>query len=393
MDRLRSTPRLPIVAVIGVVLLASLAMGIWVASEPSDAVPAFDDVEEQRASVDGIVGVRTTTYERGNATSESVERVWLRPGTGQYRIEDIRDERSGPELKVSNGSILWLYDDNEHTAIRIDLANAPPSGSGDRINRLLSVVADADGSPTTGSVDPLPVVPVASDRGGEAGGVAGQISIEYDGTATVAGRDTHVLELQSTANASGVVSNFSQTVWLDQEWYAPLKRTTEYRRDGTPVAITVTYENVTFNPGLSTERFQFDPPDNATVKTDETPTQEWFVDIGQLQAATNYSVPQLSLPDSFELQEATRTIGRVRSIGLQYANETATVAVSKSNLTWYRPRSEGRNVTIGPTNATLRNLGTELRLSWTCENARYSVSGTGLPADRLIEIARSIECQ
>lgn len=391
MDRLRST--LPIVAMIGVVLLASLAIGVWLASEPSDAVPAFEDVEEQRANVDGLVGVRKTVLQRGNATSESVERVWLQPGTGSYRLEDVRDDPSGPELKVSNGSVLWLYDEDEHTAIRIDRANTARSSTDDRISRLLAVVAETDGSTTGGRVDPLPVVPVASDREGESGGIAGQLSVEYNGTATVAGRDTHVLEFHSTANAAGVVSNFSQTVWLDQEWYVPLRRTTEYRRDGTPVTITVSYENVTFNPGLSATRFQFDPPADTSVKTDETPTQERFVDIAQLQAAANYSVPQPSVPDSFELQQATRTVGRVRSIGLQYANETATVAVSKSNLTWYRPRTEGRNVTIGAANATLRNLGTELRISWTCDNARYSVASTGLSADRLIEIARSVECR
>ncbi|WP_309484935.1 outer membrane lipoprotein carrier protein LolA [Halorhabdus salina] len=375
------------------VLLGSLAIGVWVAAEPPDSTPSFDDVQQQRGSVNGLVGVRKTVYKRGNTTSESVERVWLRPGTGQYRIEDIHDDPQWPERKVANGSSLWLYDDDAQTAIQIDISQTDRSSSGDRIARLLAVVRAADGPVTAGSVDPLPVVPVASERDGTTRGIAGQITVAYTGTATVAGRDTYVLSLRSTANAAGVVSNFSQTVWLDQEWYVPLKRTTEYHRDGTPVKITVSYENVTFNPGLSDERFQFDLPPNGTVKTNETPTQQQFVDIAQLQAVANYSVPEPILPDSFDLRETTRTVGNVRSIGLRYANETATVAVSKSNLTWYQPHTEGRNVSIGSETATLRNIGTELRISWTCADARYSVAGTGLSADPLIEIARSVACR
>ncbi len=393
MDRLRSRPTVQIVAVVSVVFLASLAVGVWVAAEPPDAVPAFDDVDEQRASLDGLVGLRKTVYERGNTTSESVERVWVRPGTGQYRIEDLHDDPQWPERKVANGTELWLYDDDAQTAIQIDISQTDHSSSGDRISRLLAVVRAADGPATAGSVDPLPVVPVASERDGTTSGIAGQITVAYNGTATVAGRETYVLSLRSTTNATGVVSDFSQRVWLDQEWYVPLKRTTTYNRDGTPVTITVNYENVTFNPGLSSERFQFDPPAEATIKTDESPTQSHFVDIAQLQAVANYSVPEPTLPDSFDLREATRTVGNVRSIGLRYANETATVAVSKSNLTWYQPRTEGRNVTLGSETATLRNIGTELRISWTCADARYSVAATGLSAAPLIEIARSVACR
>ncbi|WP_008528463.1 hypothetical protein [Halorhabdus tiamatea] len=47
-------------------------------------------------------------------------------------------------------------------------------------------------------------------------------------------------------------------------------------------------------------------------------------------------------------------------------------------------------MTVGDQNATLRNLGTELRVSWTTSNARYSVAGSGIAKSTLLDVADSV---
>jgi hypothetical protein len=98
------------------------------------------------------------------------------------------------------------------------------------------------------------------------------------------------------------------------------------------------------------------------------------------------------LPASFERTGATRTTGRVRGIDLTYANRTASLAVSKSNLTWYDPRSASDPVSIGSRTGEYRNLGPERRVSYTCAEWRYSISGSGVSKSLLVEVARSVGC-
>lgn len=380
---------------VAVLLLGTtVAVGVWEANVEEDG-PAFEtNVSEARGSLAAMTGVRRTVIERDDETVTSVERVTRRPGTGQYRIETLSGDEAGSELEVSDGRTLWLSDVDEERTVRIDLGNASQPKRTDRIERLLTIVDGNDGPARSDGISPLPVVPSDGDQASSTAGVAGSLSVRYEGTTTVADRSTHVFELTSNANTSAFVSEFTQTIWLDRERYVPLKRVTAYRRADRNVSITVGYENVTFNPDVSAGTFQFDPPANATVVDADRPRQTHFTDRAGLRAASSFSVPEPSLPDAFELVEATRTVDdRVRSIGLRYGNETATVSISKSNLTDFEPRSSGETVTVGDHDATLRNLGRELRVSWTCGDARYSVAGSGVSRDQLVAIADSIACE
>ena len=385
-----------ILAIFVLLIGSTAAVGVWEAVDAPGEQPAFEtNVSDARASLETMTGVRETVIERDEETVRTVERVWRRPATGAYRVETLDGTTSGSELEVSDGRTLWLYDSDDQRVIEIDLGNASPPGNRNRIERLLTIADRTDDDAVSGgSISPLPVVPTDGGQGASTAGVAGSLRVSYEGTETVGSRSTYVFELDSRAKTTAFVSNFSQTLWLDQEWYVPLKRTTDFSRDNRDVNITVGYRNVTFNPELAEERFQFEPPANATVVDADRPRQKHFADRAGLRAASDFSLPEPSLPDSFKLVDATRTVSdRIRSIGLSYTNQTASVSVSKSNLTRYVPATEGKGVRISEHEAMLRNLGTELRISWTCANARYSVAGTGVTDETLVEIARSVGCE
>ncbi|MFB6129181.1 MAG: outer membrane lipoprotein carrier protein LolA [Halorhabdus sp.] len=372
------------------VLLVGSSVAVGVLVSGGSTTPDFaDSVGERYRSLDGFEADRLTVIHRGNRTVRSLGHVLRRPGTGQYRIVDRTERSNGREIRISDGNTLWIYRPGDEQANRIDGVNTSRSLPS-RLDRLFAIVERGEKTETTAThdVDPLPFVPENTDR---TAGIAGRMSVSYEGTGTVDGRETYVIHLESNATTAGVVQDFEQTLWVDQEWYLPLKRTTEYVRDGESVSITTVYRNVTFNPGFPAGTFQFNPPSNVTVVDADSTRQQQFVDIASLRAVASFSVPDPDVPETFRLVKATRTVtDRVRSIGLTYENETSVLLISKSNLTWYQPSTDGQAVTVDGYNATLRNLGTELRVSWTTPNARYSVAGTGVAKSTLLEVAESV---
>lgn len=386
MERARPRRFAWIVAFAVLLIGSSVAVGVLVSGDR--ATPEFtDSVSDRYDSLDGFEAQRLTVIQRGDRTTRSRDQVARRPGTGEYRIEDITEGASGREVRIADGNTLWIYWSDSAEAKRVAGVNTSRSLPS-RLDRLFAIIERGDTNSETHDVDPLPFVPESSDR---TAGIAGSMTVSYDGSERVDGRDTYVIHLQSNATSTGVVQDFEQTLWVDQEWYLPLKRTTEYVRDGDPVSVTTTYRNVTFNPGLSAEMFTFDPPANVTVTDADSTRQQQFVDIAGLRAVASFAVPDVNVPKSLKLVKATRTVtAQVRSVGLKYENETAVLSISKSNLTWYEPRTDGQVVTVGSQNATLRNLGTEVRISWTTPDARYSVAGIGIAKSTLLAVANSV---
>lgn len=371
-----------------VVLLIASSVAVGVLISGDQATPEFtESVSDRYDSLDGFEAERLTVIQRGDQTTRSLDQVARRPGTGQYRIEDVTEGASGREVRIADGNTLWIYWPESAEAKRVAGVNTSRSLPS-RLDRLFAIIERGGTTSGTHDVDPLPFVPESSDR---TAGIAGSMTVSYDGSETVDGRETYVIHLQSNATTAGVVQNFEQTLWIDQEWYLPLKRTTEYVRDGDPVSVTTTYWNVSFNTGIEAETFTFDPPANVTVADTDSTRQQQFVDIAGLRVVASVSVPDVNVPETLKLVKATRTVTtQVRSIGLKYENETAVLAISKSNLTWYEPSTDGQAVTVGGQNATLRNLGTEMRVSWTTPNARYSVAGSAIGRSTLLEVAASV---
>jgi outer membrane lipoprotein-sorting protein len=312
---------------------------------------------------------------------------------------------SGFDVTVSNGSVTWLYDEDERSVTRVEIAGSGTGSvnQGERIERLFnrltispSAVDERETAPPDPGVSPLPVVP---GSGGHAGApsTVGEASfgVRYTGIDTVDGRDVYVLSLRSPdENASEPFTNYSQTMYLDTEWFVPLRTETAWTRAGNRVETTTVYRNVTFNPGFEASRFEFDPPEDATVDVIDGPTTDRYDSLASLRENASMTPPDPDLPESFTFRHGTVTSGNVSSVSLRYTNTTAQLVVSKNTIT-VDPTdngTDGERVTVDGRDATYQRIGNSAFVTWDCGEFRYSVTGTGVSRDLLLRVAASVGC-
>jgi outer membrane lipoprotein-sorting protein len=383
------------------VVAASVGLIVGLDALVGEGAPTDQTIEEnasaQLESLDGLTATRDVVITRGNETSRTVERVALRPDTGTVRATRL----SGPglaDVRVSNDSMLWLYDRDTETVKRLSLERTAATSRLDRVVRLVSQLNMSNDSVTESSTDdvgisPLPVVPAGSQSQQTVGPAQtqGSYTVTSEGTEPVDGRSAVVVELSQTSSVSEPVANFTQTLWLDSEWYYPLKQRTAWTQGGQRRTITTTYRNVTFNPDLDAGAFVFDPPPNATVETPDTPDQQQYDSVAALRADAALSVPSPAVPDSFALASATRTTGRIDSIGLRYVNSSSVLTVAKL-VPSIEPRTDGETLTVAGRRATYRNLGPRQVITWTCNGVQYKIGGRNLSQERLVDIAHSVGC-
>lgn len=391
-----------LLALVGSVLLVGLWSSVSPAGNASHQIGA--NASERYAAIDGINATRTIVNREGDEVRRSVLRVSMRPGTDRFRRKLLAGQHRRHDLTVSNGSMMWWRNRSTGTVERLRLSNpdVATDSQGERIERLfsrLNVTAGTDrtvATPTPG-INPLPAVPQSGGAApdGRAGGELDEIgtaafAVSYNGTDTVDGRTVHVLQI--TPRNGSRVDDYRQTLWVDAEWFFPLKRHSEWTADGERHALTVIYENVTFNPGLDESVFRFDPDANVSVEKEDTPQRDFYASTTALRGTTNISVPDPSLPPTFRLAYASKTESqRITSIGLKYVNASMEISVSKNRGYFYPPtpdRSErvaGHrvNVSTGYTNYA----------SWECGEYDYQVSGHAVPPELLVDIAGSIGCE
>lgn len=400
----RSLRAIVVVALLAVAVTAIGLVAFW----PSEAQqehgpPIGHNASERLASLDGVSATVETVVHYGNQTNRTVQRVWMRPGTGEMRAEVL--EGPGPDLTVSNGSVTWLYDHTENNVTRLDTSGSGTQVSmqGERIERLftrLNVSREArDASKEaeiTPSAAPLPSVP-----GGQSVSTptpeasrADEYGVHYEGTDTVSGREVYVVTVRPKAvdEDAAVLEDYEQTMYVDTEWFYPLKVHTEWTGDNRSVEMSMTYRNVTFEPGLDDDRFEFEPPENATVVESDLSDVRTFDSVSSLRTATSMPVPTPDVPPSFEFDTGRVTAGTFESVSLEYANETATLTVSVTNQT-SDSESDGQRLTVGGREVVYQQFGTSKLVSWECNGRTYSVSGTAVAESRLLDVTASIECR
>lgn len=378
------------------VALAGILGTAWVAStESTPDRPQVDaDVSERYASMQGISGTRTTTIERAGAvTRNRTYSVHLRPATGEKRLSLVAGE-SRYDLRLSNGTVLWLYDRDTAIADRIRLSGGGEQRRGDRIERLftrLDAAADDDVTPDAPpTVEPLPVVP--QTRAGQPAAThaadGGPLVVTYDGVETVADRSVYVLRL-TPANGTDTAA-YEQTLWIDTEHFYPLKQRTAWTQDGDRTVQTTTYADVQFEPGLDDAVFTPEFPANTTVRSGESPETTTYRDVSALRDATDISIPEPRVHPSYEVAYATRTDGGLRGVGVRYTNSTSVLTVAKYNYT-YPVDESAAHVEIDGQQAALTR-GQKASLSWNCERYRYTVRGAGVSSSALVDVGQSIGC-
>ncbi|SDF86073.1 LolA family protein [Halorientalis regularis] len=313
-----------VLAVVGVLAIAGGAVAVGLLTTGGQASPPVGhNASEQYVALDGLNATVVTTVERGGETNRTVSAVAMRPGAGQVRLRTVDGSTDDGAVVVTNGSTKWTYDPETRLVSRTAAGRVSQRlrTRGERIERLFDRAVGSDGTETasderTPGVSPLPVMPQgpgtpdapATNRSGD------QVTVSYDGTTTVSGREVHVLHVRPRDDAATTVS---QTLWVDAEWFVPLKYRTEWVDDGESVTTTVEYRDMTFEPGLSQARFEYEPPETAAVVTPDLGVNaaERIRSIDGLSATLQRQYGGLNLSDGNETGETTyETVQRVRMV-------------------------------------------------------------------------------
>ncbi|SFK60247.1 Outer membrane lipoprotein-sorting protein [Halogranum rubrum] len=374
---------------IGVVLPAVIWASVGAIDDGSPSVDA--NVTERYDSLDAISGTQTVEIRtNGTVTSRSVATVTLVPDTDRKRVRFHDGANRQHQLQVSNGSTLWLHDTDQNTVTVYQLTGPPTeSSTAPRIQGLVTAagLTDDAGRPQSIGVSPLPVLPRHT-------GVAPQVDanwsygVEFVETDTVGGQDAYVLEIAPTSNQSE--AQYRQRLWFDTERFYPLRKQTSWTDDGTQRSVTTTYTNVTFDAEVSEDTFRPDIGDDTTVRRPEFPDREWYQSRADLRAQSSMSVPNPTVPPAFELVYATQTTGRIDGVGLSYVADGRELTVAKFNYTLGIDPDE-RDLTLDGRPASL-DPGPTISLSWDCNGYGYTVRGTGVETDQLVEVGRSVGC-
>lgn len=369
------------------------------------------NASDRLASMDGFNATVKQTFTGPNSTVNSTLRLSARPGTGMFREATVSGDRAG-RLTVSNGSTQWTYDrqNSSVTVISTDATEPRYVRRAERIERLFARLdvsrAATDERKQVSSTAPVIRLPVDSPRQqpttGRTNTSTGNVTLVYNGTATVSGRETYVLELRSQSPSSASArsfTNFSQRLYVDTEWFLPVRTEASFEVDGDRFRTTRVLTNISVNPGLDDSLFTFTPPENATVGSllPEL-NRSVYRDRAALAANTTLPVPDPDLPESFSLDSARLTTGEVRSLSLGYLNDTAALSVGVTSRSVFNATSNttnlslGRTITINGQNATYNRFATTRAVQWSCGGYQYSVSGRGVPRDLVIRVAESVEC-
>lgn len=313
-----------------------------------------DRFEEKMSEIDGYHATMTTTVEYDNETHTTEAEVWARPGTGEMRQKVISPAESAGHVTVSNGSVMWSYDPDEERATRVDVPNASSGSS--LVGRLGELTETHD--------------------------------IISNGTVTLDGTETYKLTLVPNESESDVTAaDVTKTFWLDKEELFPVKIQTELGEDTTT---TIRFTDLELNPGLSDERFEFEPPEGVEVDEPDIPDIEEYESESALTEAADGAVPDPDVPPEYSFEQATRyETDEGENLALVYTNGSEQLSISANPYTGQS--TEGETVQLGDRTGTYDSIEDIGMVTWTCDDTSYSVVGS-LDKEALVDVAASIDC-
>lgn len=383
---LDSDDRRPLVLLALVVVALLAGCSFFAQSADSTAtLPNATAAAEQYERLDTVQLTINATSERAGNTSWSVQRLSMRPGTGDFRnvvratgSDSATNHSLGVGSRiVSNGSVRYIYATRSDTVTRSPVSEPNGSRVVD-IRRLFGELRDDDNGtirrPTPG-ISQLPTVPADSQSSTGAANESvewreNRVTVQYRGTESVAGRSTYVVELRpATDNASLAEA----TLWLDTEYLYPLKRHSVTFHRGDRYEFTSIARNVTFDADLSDGTFEFDVsslPENVSVVRSNS-----FDSRREMVATLDRSVPDPTVPEAFEFDSGyyRRDDGRHLSVTYTTADDRESIRVSvfsePGNLS-------GRQVTIDGRQAAISTFRDRRFLHFNDDGRQFSVSGT-----------------
>jgi len=387
--------RVRVALLAGLFVLATVTAGCSALSGANDELPSGDEVAD---TLDSLEAVEATMVSEMNVSGEQTTSrmsILTRPRTGEFRAEVLREDGQPGTLIVSNGSTMYLYN---RTADRVQVVDV--SGlTGLRTGSMASIAEifehlDGESAPadTPASISSLPVVPAGAGGGASVSSLPlyGNVTYDYEGTGTVAGREAYVVAVIPQGE-DPIVRNV--TTWLDAEWYYPLKQTGQVTVGDANGSVSMTYRNVTFNPDVPDGAFTFDPPANATVEDSSDRQFESFESRDALASAANRSVPDPDLPPGYAFEEGSRITNPAgEQVSVSYAADDRSLTITVQPTGDGAGSSTGESITVDGRNATVTTLGERRIVELSCGDRTYNVIGNE-SRDVLVDVTASLSCE
>jgi outer membrane lipoprotein-sorting protein len=362
-------------------------------SELPDRATAMERTEKLETLTANVTTVRRVDGETTRSVAETAHRL-DEPGYRSRIVSADPPRERGASvgtLTVSNasGTVFYRPDDDSLTYL-LGPGNRNTEG-GDNTPYLDMVVAARNDEtipqPTPG-VPSLPRVPnsTAETENGSTTYRDHRVTVAYNGTETVDGRETYRLEVDPVSPNASLKD---QTVWLDTEYLYPLAQRVEFVTAGDRYEFNTTYRNVTFNPSLSADTFELDRstlPDDVDV----TVFRAYETRDG-LAGNVSMPVPDPDLPDGYALDRANHRDADPEIATLSYKvrddERPIRIWVVESNATG-QPAANG-TVEVGEYEATVSEYGEVTHLEWHVDGYIFTVGGP-LDTETLTRIARSV---
>lgn len=362
-------------ALAAVLLLA----GCSGALEDSPDLPNGDEAVERLSSVAVYNETVTVDSTSGNETREfRIERT-VRPATGERYQVVYRD--GNKTVTVSNGTTTWVYQPAVNEATRIQTEGVTTSNQTAQVRELVDSLDTDDGtSPSIVPIGPL-LTPDSTGKGlyNATGFGPDTLRTEYRGVETVSGRETYVIGIESTESTE---QEIQQTVYFDTETFVVMRQEYNATVAGERIEDQRRVQSITFDPDVDESLFEFDPPDNTTIRT----RIEQYGSYAALERAADGHVPEPSVPTGFEFDAGSLTD---ETVSLQYTNPPERLSVSRSTAVEIDDSLE--RVDYRGRTYSVRERTETTTVQWRCNNSVYTVGGA-LDRDGLLEIADSIEC-
>jgi outer membrane lipoprotein-sorting protein len=324
------------------------------------------------ANVTGFSATQVTNASYGDNTTNTAAQFYYRK-PNDLRINYTAPASQAGTLIVANGSSTVIYNATNNTIQVIDTPNV----SGQSTGYLAGIERTLRAS-----------------------------NVSYEGTATVAGRETYVLSTSPAGNVGG--GEIDRTYYLDQETYIPVKQHVEstftFDNETITSESTTIFRDLEMNPDIPDATFDFEPPAGATVL--ESPidyTQYDSIDAAQENVPFEIREPA-DVPEEYDLGNVTASqFGNTTSVSLTYTNGSGgSLLVSITPVQENRSLSAGDNssassefgerISIGDREGTYIASGPQASVLFPCGEFQYSIGGP-IDKEELVAIAESVPCE
>ncbi|WP_135827394.1 LolA family protein [Halorussus halobius] len=234
---------------------------------PNSQTPPVAEMVERLVATDNLPDelhcIRTRTQEYAGGREETRFEIWERPPVAFRQVVLSAETVREPDFEVESAFTLGIESMGADVMIQNETGLAEYDSETNQYRKHeFEPPTDAGGHVT----DP-PFVGSAPEE---------NFDVAYDGTDTVAGRETHVLTFRPTDDTEWVHRGFEYvTLWVDAEYWFPLAHETTYDvQEGGLLQVdadeslgdetycqTTTFEEITFDAGIEDAKFRV--PDDA----------------------------------------------------------------------------------------------------------------------------------